>query len=194
LSEAVAAEVEDGSKGFTQKILDGIEKAGNKVPHPAMLFLYLIILVIGLSFILDLFNVNVTGNVLVPAPQGVSIDYAAGSSGTIETFPEYWGEDYVLEEQDVAVRSLISIDGIRFIFTSFVNNFANFNVVSVIFVAMIGVGVAEHAELMDALIRKLVAVAPPGALTFIIVLIGGLSSVATDPGYLISSHWARQPS
>jgi len=194
LSEAVAAEVEDGSKGFTHKILDGIEKAGNKVPHPAMLFLYLIILVIGLSFILDLFNVNVTGNVLVPAPQGVSIDYAAGSSGTIETFPEYWGEDYVLEEQDVAVRSLISIDGIRFIFTSFVNNFANFNVVSVIFVAMIGVGVAEHAELMDALIRKLVAVAPPGALTFIIVLIGGLSSVATDPGYLISSHWARQPS
>ena len=194
MSEAVAAEVEDGSKGFTQKILDGIEKAGNKVPHPAMLFLYLIILVIGLSFILDLFNVNVTGNVLVPAPQGVSIDYAAGSSGTIETFPEYWGEDYVLEEQDVAVRSLISIDGIRFIFTSFVNNFANFNVVSVIFVAMIGVGVAEHAELMDALIRKLVAVAPPGALTFIIVLIGGLSSVATDPGYLISSHWARQPS
>ncbi len=185
MSEAAAAEATGESKGFTQKILDGIEKAGNKVPHPVMMFLYLILLVIGLSFILDLFNVSVTENVLVPAPQSVSIDYAGGSSGTIETYPEFWGEDYVLEEQEVAVRSLISVDGIRFIFTSFVNNFANFNVVSVIFVAMIGVGVAEHAGLMAALIRKLVEVAPAGALTFIIVLIGGLSSVATDAGYLI---------
>ena len=38
---------------------------------------------------------------------------------------------------------------------------------------------------MAALIRKLVKVAPPRALTFIIVLVGGLSSVATDAGYLI---------
>jgi aminobenzoyl-glutamate transport protein len=66
-----------------------------------------------------------------------------------------------------------------------VDNFANFNVVSVIFVAMIGVGVAEEAGLMAALIRRLVAVAPRQALTFIIILIGGLSSVATDAGYLI---------
>ena len=38
---------------------------------------------------------------------------------------------------------------------------------------------------MAALIRKLVTVAPAGTLTFIIVLVGGLSSVATDAGYLI---------
>jgi len=38
---------------------------------------------------------------------------------------------------------------------------------------------------MGALIRKLVQVAPRHALTFIIVLVGGLSSVATDAGYLI---------
>ncbi|MBL8129719.1 MAG: AbgT family transporter, partial [Chloroflexia bacterium] len=67
----------------------------------------------------------------------------------------------------------------------FVNNFAGFSVVAVIFVAMIGVGVAEEAGMMGALIRKLVAVAPGSLLTFIIILIGGLSSVATDAGYLI---------
>ena len=38
---------------------------------------------------------------------------------------------------------------------------------------------------MDALIRKLVAVTPGSLLTFVIILIGGLSSVATDAGYLI---------
>ena len=63
--------------------------------------------------------------------------------------------------------------------------FAGFSVVAVIFVSMIGIGVAEHAGLMDALIRKLVGVAPGSILTFVIILIGGLSSVATDAGYLI---------
>src|SRR4029453_10880807 len=90
-----------------------------------------------------------------------------------------------LEEIEVPVRSLLTVDGLRFIFTSFVQNFANFSVVAVIFVAMIGVGVAEEAGLMAALIRKLVKVAPQKLLTFIIVLVGGLSSIAPDAGYLI---------
>ena len=59
------------------------------------------------------------------------------------------------------LESLLSTDGIRFLFSSFVNNFAGFTVVAVVFVAMIGVGVAEEAGLMGALIRKLVKVAPP---------------------------------
>ena len=56
---------------------------------------------------------------------------------------------------------------------------------AVIFVAMIGVGVAEKAGLMAALIRKLVGVAPARAIAFIIVLLGVLPSVASDAGYLI---------
>ena len=59
-----------------------------------------------------------------------------------------------------------------------------------IFVAMMGVGVAEGAGLMGALIRKLVKMAPAGLLTFIIVFVGCLSSVATDAGYLILIPWA----
>jgi aminobenzoyl-glutamate transport protein len=50
---------------------------------------------------------------------------------------------------------------------------------------MIGVGVAEEAGLIAALIRKMVKVAPRGAITFIIVLLGGISSVASDAGYLV---------
>jgi aminobenzoyl-glutamate transport protein len=97
------------------------------------------------------------------------------------------GEDiyFVIKEQTTTIRSLLSISGIRFIFSSFVSNFASFSVVAVIFVAMIGIGVAEKAGLMGALIRKLVAVTPASLLTFSIVLIGGLSSIASDAGYLI---------
>jgi aminobenzoyl-glutamate transport protein len=174
------------SKGIIQKILDGIEKAGNKVPHPVMMFLYLIALVIALSFVLDLLDVKVTEEIEVPVPVAVQPDYMpAGTTMPSEIYDPNSVHDFTIETQTVAIRSLVSIDGIRFIFTSFVNNFANFNVVSVIFVAMIGVGVAEEAGLMDSLIRKLVHTAPAGILTFIIVLVGGLSSVATDAGYLI---------
>ena len=54
------------SRTFVQKMLDGIEKAGNKVPHPVIMFLYLIAIVIVLSALLDLLNVGVTEDVLVP--------------------------------------------------------------------------------------------------------------------------------
>jgi aminobenzoyl-glutamate transport protein len=50
---------------------------------------------------------------------------------------------------------------------------------------MMGAGVAEHAGFMSALIRKLVKVAPRRWITFIIVFVGMLSSVASDAGYLI---------
>ena len=79
----------------------------------------------------------------------------------------------------------MTIEGIRFIFTSFVANFQNFGVIAVIFIAMMGAGVAEGAGLMNALIRKLVEVAPRRLITFLIILVGGLSSVASDAGYLI---------
>ena len=85
----------------------------------------------------------------------------------------------------IPIRGLLTIEGIRFLFTSFVPNFQNFGVIAVTFIAMMGAGLAEAAGLMGALIRKLVAVAPRQLIAFLIILVGGLSSVASDAGYLI---------
>jgi aminobenzoyl-glutamate transport protein len=49
----------------------------------------------------------------------------------------------------------------------------------------LGWGVAEASGLVNALIRKLVVVAPPWALTYILVAVGILSSLAADAGYLV---------
>ena len=73
----------------------------------------------------------------------------------------------------------------RYLFTSFVSNFRNFAAVAIILVVMIGVGLAEAAGLIAALIRKLVGVSSKSTLTFIIVLLGVLSSIASDAGYLV---------
>jgi aminobenzoyl-glutamate transport protein len=177
----------DGEPGPLQRLLNGIEAVGNKVPHPAIIFLGLCGLVVVLSVVLSAFDVKVTYDVIDPPPVPAEEIYLGGSVVPSDYAPpeDYTGGEVELHEETTSIRSLLGGDGIRFIFSSFVSNFANFSVVAVVFVAMIGVGVAEEAGLMGALIRKLVKVSPPKLLCFIIVLVGGLSSVATDAGYLI---------
>jgi aminobenzoyl-glutamate transport protein len=172
---------------FSDRMLDRIESVGNKVPHPAIIFVGLCVLVIVLSAVLALFDVSVTYEVADTAPVPVEEIEQPGSQQPEAVVPpeSYESAEVEIHEETTEIKSLLSIDGIRFIFTSFVQNFANFSVVAVIFVAMIGVGVAEKAGLMAALIRKLVAVAPARAIAFIIIFLGVLSSVASDAGYLI---------
>src|SRR5262250_275529 len=147
-------------KTFMQKLLDAVERVGNKVPHPAVIFVILMGLVIVLSHILYLAGARVAYEMINP-------------------------ETHKIEKLVTEARSLLTIDGIRFMFTGVVQNFMSFQAVGVIVVAMVGVGVAEESGLVNALIRKLVAVAPPWALTYILVSIGILSSLAADAGYLV---------
>jgi aminobenzoyl-glutamate transport protein len=154
------ASVPDQSKPFMQRLLDGVERVGNKVPHPVVIFVALIALVVLVSHLLYLL--------------GASVTYEAINPDTHE-----------VEQNTTAARSLLTADGIRFMYSEVVQNFMNFNAVGVIIVAMLGVGVAEAAGLVGALIRKLVAVASAKALTYILVLIGILSSIAADAGYLV---------
>jgi len=83
------------------------------------------------------------------------------------------------------VKGLLQGEGVRYLFTSFVSNFRNFAAVAIILVVMIGVGLAEATGLIAALIRKLVGVSSRSTLTFIIVLLGVISSIASDAGYLV---------
>jgi aminobenzoyl-glutamate transport protein len=147
-------------KPFMQRLLDVVEKVGNRVPHPVVIFLILIGAVIVLSQLFYLMGVSVSYDVINPVT-------------------------HKIEHATTAARGLLTTDGIRFMFTGVVQNFMNFNAVGVIIVAMVGVGVAEAAGLVKALIRKLVIVAPPKALTYILVFVGIVSSIAADAGYLV---------
>ena len=158
-------------------LLDRIESVGNKVPHPAIIFAGLCVFVIVLSFVLALFDVSATYEVAEAPPVQVEETELAGSIQPEAVVPPLSEVDLEPEirTQTTKIESLISVDGIRFIFTSFVQNFANFSVVAVIFVAMIGVGVAEKAGLMAALIRKLVKVAPARAIASLVISVTRLS-------------------
>jgi aminobenzoyl-glutamate transport protein len=82
-------------------------------------------------------------------------------------------------------KSLLTAEGIRYIYVRLVPNFMGFTAIGLLIVAMVGVGVAEEAGLVRALIRMLVLVSPGWALTYILAFIGILSSIAADAGYLV---------
>jgi aminobenzoyl-glutamate transport protein len=148
-----------GSRSAMQRFLDVVERIGNRVPDAIVLFLILIGIVIALSHILATVGVSVTCQVINPRTQAV-------------------------ETTTTAVRSLLHADGIRFIFERTIPNFLGFTALGQLFVAMLGVGVAERAGLVDAMIRRVVRIAPGWALCYILVFVGILSSIASNAGYL----------
>ncbi len=147
-------------KSVMQKFLDIVEKVGNRVPHPAVIFLILIALVVVISHVMYL--------------AGTSISYQVLNAETHE-----------LEDATTSANSLLTGAGIRFIYTSLIPNFMGFSAVGLMIVAMVGAGVAEEAGLVNTLIRKLVIVSPRQALVYILVFVGILSSVGADAGYLV---------
>ena len=147
-------------KGAMQKFLDIVERVGNKVPHPAIIFLILIAIVIAVSQLLHMLGVSISYQVLNP-------------------------EAHKLDTVTTPARSLLTADGIRFMYERLIPNFMGFTAVGLMIVAMVGAGVAEEAGLVKALIRKLVLVSRPAALSYIMAFVGIISSIAADAGYLV---------
>jgi aminobenzoyl-glutamate transport protein len=184
---AGSAAVAERSSGGSPRLLDAIERLGNKVPHPAILFLALCIGVIVLSQVLAWIGVEATYEVVKPpASSGQYVDVAGSTlPGTTVTEPLPDAADYEVVTETVRIEGLLTADGVRYLFTSFVPNFMGFTAVGIILIVMIGVGVAERSGLISALIRRLVAISSPAALTYIIVFLGIVSSIASDAGYLV---------
>jgi aminobenzoyl-glutamate transport protein len=187
-SEAAAPAVKAETKpGGFQRVLDLIERVGNKVPHPAILFLALCVAVIVLSQILYLANTHISTEVVKPPPAAVQQEYVGGSVEPAYQLPAEPApaDSYRPVHESVRVQGLLTVEGIRYLFTSFVSNFMGFTAMGIILIIMIGVGVAEISGLIASLIRKLVARSPPWSLTYIIVFLGIISSIASDAGYLV---------
>ncbi len=184
---AAAAPEKSGGPTFMERMLDGIERAGNKMPNPAILFLALCVVVIILSQVLYWFDVKATYQVVEPTPVVGEELYVGGSVMPIDIVsgvPKP-ASSYHIRTETAKVRGLLTGEGVRYLFVSFVSNFRNFAAVAIMLVVMIGVGLAEATGLIGALIRKLVGVSSASSLTFIIVLLGIISSIASDAGYLV---------
>src|SRR5262249_48950759 len=148
-------------------------------PDPAILFLILCGFVIVLSQVLYWFDFKATFEVVKPPPVAAEQTYYGGSVDPTYVGPTEPAAPALYKEvtETAKVKGLLTGEGVRYLFTSFVSNFRNFAAVAIILVVMIGVGLAEACGLIAALIRKLVGVSSRSTLTFIIVLLGIISSI-----------------
>lgn len=145
----------DGFLGF-------IERVGNKLPHPGTLFLMMAVIVSVISVIGAMFDWSVTYN-------GLSkVD-----------------DVYVVSEVTANVRSLISREGIQYIFSSLVTNFTSFTPLGTVLVALVGIGVAEQSGFIASSLRVVATKTPARAVTMMVVFLGVISNVASDAGYVV---------
>ena len=136
------------NKGF----LAWVERVGNKIPHPFILFLWLIVIVTVLSFILNKLGVS------------------AENPTTGEV---------------VAIKNLLSGEGINHALTSMIKNFTGFAPLGLILTMTLGLGLAEEVGFMSALMRKTMLGAPTRIVTFVIAIIGICGNIASDAAIVI---------
>lgn len=143
---------------FYDRWLNGIEKIGNSLPHPIILFAIFAAAIVVLSAVCAALGVSATGNLVVN------------------------GE---LQETTVTAVSLLTKDGLTYMLTNAVTNFTTYAPLGMVLVAMLGVGVAEHSGLINALLKGAVKITPAKLITPVVVFLGVMSNIASDAGYVI---------
>lgn len=173
------------SKKTGSGILDLIERIGNKLPEPAMLFLWGTLLVMALSHVAYLVDWTVQPKKL-QAVYETTTDPATGQEVRHMVMD---GERPVTELVDngapIKARSLLTMNGLYYAISSMVDNFIRFPPLGVVLVGMLGVGVAEKSGFIGAALKALVLAVPRKLVTPTIVFLGISSSVATDAGYIV---------
>lgn len=96
-----------------------------------------------------------------------------------------WEAVHPATQEVIKPVNLLSHDGIHRILLEMVENFTSFAPLGIVLVAMLGIGIAEHSGLIQAIIRMLVLNSPKNLLTFVLVFTGILSNMASDVGYVL---------
>jgi aminobenzoyl-glutamate transport protein len=134
------------------RFLDMIEKAGNKLPDPAILFFSLMLVIWVLSAIFSTFTFT-------------EIDPRSGTA--------------------IEVKNLLTGASLAAFLSGMVTTFTGFAPLGIVLVAMLGVGVAEHAGFINAGIKYLLGVTSQKLLTPMLILVAIVSHTATDAGYVL---------
>lgn len=128
--------------------------------NPVLTFLILILLTIVLSGFLNLIGFEATYN---------KIDLTTG--------------EYLATSE--SVESLMSLSGIKYIFTSTVSNFTAFTPLSTLIIILIGIGIMEKSGFLKTTFTILTKFCKKYTVTFWLVLISILFSIMGDIGYAV---------
>ncbi len=128
--------------------------------NPVMTFLILILITIILSGFLRLIGFEATYS---------RIDVTTG--------------EYIVTSE--SVESLLSLSGIKYIFTSTVANFTSFTPLSMMIIILIGIGIMEKSGFIKTTFTILTKYCKKYTITFWLVFISVILSIVGDLGYVI---------
>jgi aminobenzoyl-glutamate transport protein len=142
-----------------------IERVGNKLPEPAMIFVWLIVFLMLLSAL------------------GQSLGWSASLNYTGEEAPQ-WGTlaDGTLT---YAATSLFSEENITRLITEMPKTLTGFAPLGLVMTLILGAAVAEKSGMFSALIRISLRNAPRVIMTPIVAVIGMVSHHASDAAYVV---------
>lgn len=167
------------------RCLTAIEWLGNKLPDPVFLFVGGTVLVILLSGAGASLNWSVQP--VRPVVVTQTTTDASGASVKSPVLDESGRPKIELVESGSPVRprSLLTGEGLYWLVSNLVRNFINFAPLGVVLVSVLGIGVAERVGLFVALMRFLASIVPAKTLTPMVLILGMLSHLASDAGYII---------
>lgn len=153
-----------------QSCMGVIERVGNKLPSPALLFVYISVAVLILSAILGNFNVVAEtelgkfpiNNLLGQKPIEVLKVTAAGTAVS-ETYS----------------------NGLSYIIGSVIQNFMGMTALGAILIIMLSIGVMEQSGYLSIGIQSIVKATPAKLVTPVVIFLGVMSNVASDAGYVV---------
>ncbi len=132
--------------------LTTVEKVGNKLPSPSILFGLLALITLIGSYIVTILG---------------------------------WNAVNPVDNKVITAVNLLTVEGIHRILKEMVTNMTGFAPLGVVLVSMLGIGIAEKSGLINTGIKLLVVYSPKKILSFVIVLAGVLSNMASDVGYVV---------
>ena len=150
--------LDSGEDKLVIRLLHKIAAVGNKLPEPTTLFFMIAGAVIVASAIFAGFVVD---DVMMPTEDG----------------------DYV--KQSVQVQSLLTHEGIQWMYLSAVDNFVTFAPLGPVLMVMLGIGIAERTGLIATGLKMMVMSVPDNWITATLVFACVMSSIAADAGYVV---------
>lgn len=150
-------------KSALETFIRFVEHAGNKLPHPFMIFLLLSVAVLVLSYALN--------------QAGVSATYTPGSSKA----------GVASKEVTVTVKNLLTTSMFKTFLVDFVKTYMNFPPVGLVMVMTLGIGFIEEMGFFIALMKKVLVNVPPYLITFILAMVGICANIASDAGIIFAT-------
>ena len=150
------------------RVLTWVERAGNRLPDPVAIFLYLILALAVFSAAASALN------------YGVGLD-----PHVLALLNEAEPSRRGIADGRLTVHSLTSAANLQRLLSDMPTTFTHFHPLGYVLVVMLGAGVAERTKLFSAAMRAAVRSAPKSLLTPVVVFIAMSGNHAADAAYVV---------